>query len=211
MRKKFAAFATAGLVALVAGPALPAPGGKNSEIDALKDAVAVLEGRVDTLEGEVDANTGQVATNTGQVGTNTDGIGVLDLAVVEILSSLAGIDGLLDDLDERLITVEEDIHSPLFDIVIRSSTQAADPLGAFIYQDCEAGEMALGGSISTPDVGETWSVDTQGFNWAGGIGDWATGWAASVTGPVDQYPHIFAVCATVNGGPDFGVNPLTNS
>jgi len=69
--------------------------------------------------------------------------------------------------------------------------------------------MTLGGRLSTPNIGETWSVDAQRFDWSGDL-DWATGWAASVTGPSDsdEYVQISAVCATALMLPSFGQNPL---
>jgi hypothetical protein len=210
MRKKFAAFATAGLVALVAGPALPAPGGKNSEIDALKEAVTALEGRVDTLEGEVDANTTDIGTLQGDVSTNTTNFGLLDQTVSDLVISLTGIEDQLELLGGRLDTVEEDIISSLFDIVVRSSTYTADPGGVFIDQDCEVGEMALGGFVSDPDSGDRRFVDAQGFNWPVD-GNWASGWAASVTDGTGEDVQISAVCATALMEPGFGVNPLTNN
>jgi hypothetical protein len=196
MSRKFAALATVGLVALAAGPALPAPGGKNSEIEDLKNRVTVLEGTVSTLQG--------------QVNTNTANFGVLDQTVSDILLSLTGIQDQLNSLDGRLTTVEQEVLTPLFDIVVRSSTHTADPGGVFIYQDCLDGEMALGGLVVDPDVGFTWVVDAQGFHWAGD-GDWATGWAANVTGGSGEDVQIGAVCATALVGlPDFGENPLQN-
>lgn len=106
MNRKFAAFAAAGMVALAAGPALPAPGGKNNA------AIEVLQNRVTVLENS---------------------FGILDQTVADILLSLTGIQDQLDSLDGRLTTVEEDILSPLFDIVVRSSTHLADPNGVIIY------------------------------------------------------------------------------
>jgi hypothetical protein len=70
--------------------------------------------------------------------------------------------------------------------------------------------MALGGLVVDPDIGFTWVVDAQGFHWAGD-GDWATGWAANVTGGSGEDVQIGAVCATALVGlPDFGENPLQN-
>jgi hypothetical protein len=141
-----------------------------------------------------------VDTNTGQVGTNTGSIGELDQDIADILLTLADIEG--------------GILSSLFDIVGRGSSHFADPSGVFIYQDCDAGEMALGGILDTPTSGEVWVVDDsngpgQGFHWSGD-GSWATGWAANVIGEIDDDVHITAVCATALVVPDFGENPLQN-